>query len=92
MTAPTRIYLVTPATTSRLRPARPVLVEATHPNAALKTVTEGLFAVSVPSQLEIVRMMQSGLRVVSAGERMYSVRDDAMDDVSPLSLATEDAP
>ena len=67
MTA-TRIYLVTPCQNARLAPdTGPVLVEATHPNAALKIVTDGLFAVSVPSGADVVRLMQSGAKVVQAG-------------------------
>lgn len=67
MTA-TRIYLVTPCKNARLAPETgPVLVEATHPNAALKIVTDGLFAVSVPTSSEVVRLMQSGVDVVREG-------------------------
>ena len=81
--ATTRIYLVTPCQNARLAPKTgPVLIEATHPNAALKIVTDGLFAVSVPTSSDVVRLMQSGVNVVREGGGVEPARDVVVEDVA----------
>lgn len=69
MGAKTRPYLIEerlPSSPGHIQ--RRVLVEATNPAQALRHIAERQYAVSVPSALEVISLMRSGVVIETAGE------------------------
>lgn len=61
----TRLYLVSKNETPQTKGGL-TLVEATSHAAALKIVTRGIYTVSLPDTLEVVRLMNYGVNAISA--------------------------
>jgi hypothetical protein len=59
MSAPTRIYVVTPKTGD----TPPRLVRATHPTHAIRHVADAAYSVAVASQDDLVAAFERGIKV-----------------------------